>query len=1156
MSTLTTFLDSPFEPSEANPKKKSVGGFLGNIWGDVGETVHGLTALGGMAVNDIVGLGQEAFSLGKAEPEFKIPQVVRGLDDMVDDYIDIYKPGGKKLGDYAYNDPLSAVGDVLTLATLGGYGAAKGAQVASKLGVAEGLAKKILPGIGTEAAEISLAGVRPVLEPATGLIMPAARELNPVKRFIRENIYDRALSYPIAKEADQYDALLRKANLVKDVDDRAFKSLLADANRVKENIVDAAENYNKGIGPGYKPLTRVYYKPVADHMVKRAADKLIGLHGSKFIRKRNDHIKAFEDFFHARTKGKNAPFTSEDLANFHKVAHLESAPSLGRRTVAEIRQMVSDPLTAARAFGISEDVSENLAKRLAPHIERLDKLVAEGADQVEIASADRYIQALGERINIQAAIERGEDVDKYAEAMSDLRLMVDERLTNPLMAHGAVGMDYTTALDRMYAPRRKMLHHGASKRAADLDLDPHAVPDLDGGDPFDLEDLMEKKGIGLEMDDELLREGMQAPIYFPHIDPMRVKTMDFLMGKSRQGALRGTTPFMKRWGGHLFEEGKDGKLMFVGITDPVEAYTRRVSQVTKYLETYDMIQHIANRFGRKLTGADLAKLGNGEVLYSPGLVRAYVGTRIAAEDELAEALAKSGGAMEDMTAEAITAAIDKTAQKIDPLKMGDVYALPKAVADRLDSFTKLRFGWRARMYWDAPINLWRSFVLAGSPRWVLYNLLGNITFLKMQGGRLSDVARLGVSKLWQTKIKKLIGGVEGQGGFYGATRDLIESTGEDISAGVHGGFFSGTNQYQTHYGAAENTGIAQMYKLAQQTKPVKLASRFAHNVREFNEHLEETFRMGSFLQGVRDAEKLRGAGVRFLSSENSIQKLMRDGLSEADAMKALDEVNYFFNDYNALSPMERNIVRRFIAPFYSFYKHTVKLMLSYPFTHPIRSNMMNKLTQLTNEINDIGMVPDWLEGAVPTGNLGQPDDPMATRFLTARGVNPFTNLGQSPEQMLFGAMNPFLKTGYEQITGTSTLTGEPFTAPDVFTPFGSDQQYRIDPDTMTVEPINRVAPNLGTHLASSIPQFVLLRDLAAAAQGQLGSRYGTGQVVSQPGGEEPKFPKSGLQELAQFAGLSSTDYGLLPYQIRRLQEEQDALRGMLRVNPQLFFNAS
>jgi hypothetical protein len=321
----------------------------------------------------------------------------------------------------------------------------------------------------------------------------------------------------------------------------------------------------------------------------------------------------------------------------------------------------------------------------------------------------------------------------------------------------------------------------------------------------------------------------------------------------------------------------------------------------------------------------------------------------------------------------------------------------------------------------------------------------------------------------------------------------------------------------------------------------KADSTAAGFMRTVNGHIEDAARSISYLKGLEhqlDRAGIRNAGGRFWRSKKHMDELAKAGADPELAAKAVDEVNEFLNDYTAMSPSERRVIRRFVMPFWSFYKHTIKLMGSYPFKHPAKFTVMQRMTQLSKDMTEemTGPVPEWLQGQVPM----QTNEEGETRFLSTRGVNPFAGLleGLSPLQ----GIHPFANAVIEEGTGVDSFTGKPFTDPNVVSGgFGSDNQYRIDPETGEATPVTKVTPGLTEAALGMIPQVELARDLIGG-----GARYSTGETITDPATGEPMFPTNPAQEIAKFFGVSTFDFNLPEWQAKTTEEQAAALEEWLR----------
>jgi hypothetical protein len=148
-------------------------------------------------------------------------------------------------------------------------------------------------------------------------------------------------------------------------------------------------------------------------------------------------------------------------------------------------------------------------------------------------------------------------------------------------------------------------------------------------------------------------------------------------------------------------------------------------------------------------------------------------------------------------------------------------------------------------------------------------------------------------------------------------------------------------------------------------------------------------------------------------------------------------------------------------------------------------------------------------------------------------------------------LHPILKTALEQSTGRD-IFGKEFSDPNVVTPFGGSQAFRIDPETGQATPVDKVAPGLLESILRNFPQYGLAEDIAAG-----GAQYGTATlpqllagrlsgshagVIVDPETGQPKYPEGALEPLLGFSGFPVGDYDLAGYQQRLAEDAMAALR--------------
>jgi hypothetical protein len=316
--------------------------------------------------------------------------------------------------------------------------------------------------------------------------------------------------------------------------------------------------------------------------------------------------------------------------------------------------------------------------------------------------------------------------------------------------------------------------------------------------------------------------------------------------------------------------------------------------------------------------------------------------------------------------------------------------------------------------------------------------------------------------------------------------------------------------------------------------------RWGEAMKHFNSVIEDSFREASFLTAIEKAQG-RAAMTRtvrsFWGAKSRIEDIMGGGLTPEKAKAAIREVDKSFGRYGSLAPFERHVVRRWLFPFWGFYKHQLQLLMRFPIEMPGRAQVAAALGQANDEMMEqYGALPEWLEGAMPMGPPGS-----EVSVLTTRGADPFSGTFQPPTAML----SPPIKIALEQSMGRDLFTGDEFSDPNTVKPFGSDQHFRILRDEagnpVGVEPSGAPRPGLGTHLLSQIPQFDLLAPLLAG-----GASYDTAPLTpltDETG--EPLFPTTGLDQLARFAGYPTIDYDLAAYQKRLAEDQANALRSAL-----------
>lgn len=1115
--------------------------FIQNLWGDVKELVGGLSTLGLTALSDIatnpVGLSSdwftrllpEAVTWGRWESDPYRTETGALFSMMpagiAEDYARRYGsllPGGRPASEAitaAKEDPLSYILDVLAAVSLAG----KGAQVAGRAAIAgtpaEEVAARTAAALGKGAAARS-AGIRAGLE--------SLDRLGPIERLAAKLLPG---TRPIFTG--------KGFELVAEARNPLTRAMSSGLRRLTSEPLETAALPEEVIKAGLEMgLARVPRYPIRQFQARKLAADVFGESWSRFLTRRHEALKLIRDT--ATPYLERSPDLAERAhgilqrldVDLEGLAPDPEVPVIGgvRKAVAPGPAYVPEIDLTPEARRVAEQAVPGMVRsvdeRTAPlkdYLVSIEGRLAEAAPEeaaVLSRKADltrRYISSLYDPIRRRL----GGEVDDAERMLDDLRLVIHDQLTRPEIEAGFLTPDQ--AIERAYLPLR--IRYGA-RFNRDLGI-------WEGGPSVQ------------ELDNAVRAAGLGAPIYFPHLDASKLRFSDFLLSRKRVGALNSVKAnWRKMNAGVLLREGRY-------VTDPVEAMSRRAAQAIRHEETIRLFDELIRRFGRPVK--DMSELAPGERAMAPEDLWRFYRSKVTFEDALDRTLASLGDEEQAVARalEEVGGLIDSefpgVAQRIIHSQLGvttkgvRLYAIPESVAKQMDDMVRVWGGNGVRLFWDGPMNAWRSLVLTFSPRWIVNNILGNTLFAKIQGSRLRDVVAI-----LEDKLKRHINERFGLN-LKTATLDELEKL--PLSAAVGSGFSSLESQYVAHLGAAGETATGQLATALKTSRVGSKLTRFSTFVRTVNGHIEEAFRHASFITALeREASvgRIRSIAREFWSTKRRLENLAASGIDEMSARAAIREVDRFFGNYARMTPFERNVVRRFIFPFWGFYRHQAKLLLSMPFEVAERTAVLNQLSRITQEFySEYGPIPEWLEGSVPLAPYGPGDIP----FLLTQGADPFSPTFQPPQL----ALSPVLKVIWEQVTGRSLLTGEPFSDREVVQGlYGSDERFRIVRDewgnAVGVRPAGAVVPGILEHLLRQVPQYQSLERLLAG-----GKTYDTANLLDVLRGKAAirdelgavKYPTSLGRELAKLSGVNITPYDLQAYQQRMAEEALAAIRNAL-----------
>lgn len=346
-----------------------------------------------------------------------------------------------------------------------------------------------------------------------------------------------------------------------------------------------------------------------------------------------------------------------------------------------------------------------------------------------------------------------------------------------------------------------------------------------------------------------------------------------------------------------------------------------------------------------------------------------------------------------------------------PFRTDDLY-IPKNIHDAL---VKMQEAPRAIAVWDPVMNVFRTSTLLLSPRWQVYNILGNALTATMSEGfgwmkHLPEASKAawamfkgetatgylsGVGQMPSTLRLSLGQGMQDVMTFNELGRQGIK----DIASAIDR-VRPGITEQARNWGKPIGQGLSKLTDFS---------------VR-FNAMVDDTTRIAGYLSAYERAMKNpRLPDLDQWMTEQGIT----GGAKEFAKVQAERDMRKWAYNWDSMTPWERSVARS-IFPFYGFFSHMMRYAFQYAVDHPFRMAVMASFAR--SELEDWGTaLPARLHNMLP---LGGPDEQGNTTALNFGGWNPFAdiaNLATLPG--LMSQVNPVLSTFAEQF-GIDPRTGE------------------------------------------------------------------------------------------------------------------------------------
>jgi len=384
--------------------------------------------------------------------------------------------------------------------------------------------------------------------------------------------------------------------------------------------------------------------------------------------------------------------------------------------------------------------------------------------------------------------------------------------------------------------------------------------------------------------------------------------------------------------------------------------------------------------------------------------------------------------------------------------------VPKWVGDSLNKIYKQHeTDWGG--VWDKSMKVFRSSVLALSPRWHTYNIVGGNIML---AGRTDPLATM---RYW-AEARKIVN--EGR-------------VDPRISRGT------GT--------IPRDIAVGDTARSIARGKPESALGRQINNIieksYEFNGYIDDMYRTIAYLYAKdKEVAKMAREGIDVGVLDSGVMDDAAKAVNDRASKAGVDLANKILQDWNSMTPLERSVIKS-VFPFYGWLRHVLQYSMTYPLDHPYRTSVLTNVAEVwSTQVHDDalpwrfenyivgGAIPETLAkipglGPIMSGVMGGPPGPDPagrSPAIYVGGFNPFNDLAslvglgaalvgaEADMGAAVGQMNPGIG-GFLTALGVSSATG---TA-------GLFGQQEIDPETGS---IRSVSPPLGPSLLGAfIPQL-------------------------------------------------------------------------------------
>lgn len=413
--------------------------------------------------------------------------------------------------------------------------------------------------------------------------------------------------------------------------------------------------------------------------------------------------------------------------------------------------------------------------------------------------------------------------------------------------------------------------------------------------------------------------------------------------------------------------------------------------------------------------------------------------------------------------------ITDTSARLQAMKDAGFRAIPKQAAKVWEREMRTT-NKHVRLFWDRGIMAaWRYLTLLAVPRWLVNNAVTAAALYGLEyGGRggirafLEAVKRSPNGDVYIGKMRRATRLWLKQ--TTGAKRVRVRQVGEvldEVAPRLKASSFSTAELRHMRPRAgfwrrSEEQGLEALFKkLRTESGGTHRRTRLALNradkviggmsrgIVRANIEVENIFRDAAAIAETRRA--LKNIGEANTSLEKVIETWRKDGeFKPREVELMVERVLNAMGDFNNLGHVERSVIRRFIFPFYSWYKTIVQVTGRYVARNPARTLLLYQLGEAALGPAKMGLLfptPAYLRSYIP---IGADEQAGTVAALSPVGANPFQTPSDLYDQVSYlwgdqegsaslagpvSIMGPIPQALVTTLTGQDTFYGGEYSGP-------------------------------------------------------------------------------------------------------------------------------